>query len=241
MAQKCRDLRLEPSDRLAPAPLSAFLRFPVEKNAVVRTKCQHSRFLSNAAGCDVFLKLENTQITGSFKERSACNALLCLSEEERKKGVYVGSTGNFARAVSFHGEKLGVPVTVVLPRFSSLSTIAACKSYRANVVIEGKTEDDPLETAFKLARECGGKFINSHDHLDVMAGAGTAALEILQDIKDIDAILVPVGGGGLLAATTVAVKNISPDTKVIGLESETCPATQVRLRPVDNSRLPNTT
>ncbi|KAK5974539.1 L-threonine dehydratase catabolic TdcB, partial [Trichostrongylus colubriformis] len=169
------------------------------------------------------------KVTGSFKDRGARNVLMCLSEEERMNGVFVGSTGNFARAISYHGRDLGIPVTVVLPRYASLTTITTCAQYGANVVVKGKTHEESMKTAFKLACERNGKFINGHDHLDVMAGAGTIALEILQEVQNIDAVLVPVGGGGLLTGITIATKNISSRIKVIGLESETCPTLRTAL------------
>ncbi|PIO61461.1 pyridoxal-phosphate dependent protein, partial [Teladorsagia circumcincta] len=124
---------------------------------------------------------QNIKDTGSFKARGARNALMRLAEEERKNGVFIGSTRNFARATAYHGKDLGIPVTVVLPRYSTLTTIATCEHYGANVVIQGKTHEESMKAAFKLARESGGKFINGHDHIDIMAGAGTIALEILEE------------------------------------------------------------
>ncbi|VDO84295.1 unnamed protein product [Heligmosomoides polygyrus] len=166
---------------------------------------------------------ENLQ-TGTFKDRGARNALMCLNEEERKKGVYVASTGSFGRAVAYHGKELGIPVTVVLTRFASMTTLTHCLNYGAQVVVEGISHVESSEAALRLALNNGGKFINGHDNLDSMAGAGTVAVEILEEVPDLDAIFVPVGGAGLFAATVVAVKAMSPKTKVIGLEAQTCPA-----------------
>ncbi|WKY11700.1 hypothetical protein Q1695_003347 [Nippostrongylus brasiliensis] len=195
--------------------------------AVVRTPCWHSQFLSRAAGCDVYLKMENLQHTGSFKDRGARNMLMCLAADERKKGVVTASAGNFARALSYHGKELGIPVTVVLPRSESLTTVSQCATFGATVTIEEDNHLESLEAAVKLIKESGAKFVNGHDNLDVMAGGGTVACEILEELKDVDAIFVPVLTGGLLAATVVASKKLSPKTKVIGLETSSCPTLQL--------------
>ncbi|KAK6755138.1 hypothetical protein RB195_013861 [Necator americanus] len=200
------------------------------KGSVIHTSCRKSRYFSKMAGCSVLFKAENKQRTGSFKERGARNALLRLSEDERKKGVVVGSNGNYAEAMAWHGKQLGVPVTVVMPRYAALSTISVCKDLGSNVVVEGKDHAEARRIAFKIAQENGGKFIDGHDHVDVIAGAGTIALEILEEVKDVDAILVPVGGAGLLGGISVAVKQTSPKTKVIGLESEASPSFSAALK-----------
>ncbi|KAL6741322.1 hypothetical protein Aduo_014589 [Ancylostoma duodenale] len=212
------------------------------KGKVVRTDCKRSYYFSKIAGCDVFLKMENKQRTGSFKDRAACNALMCLSEEERKKGVFVGSNGNYAEAMAYHGRKLGVPVTVVMPRYISLSIISLCQDFGANVVVEGKDHSEVRAAAFKLAKEKGGKYIDGHDNIDVIAGAGTIGLEILEQVKDVDFVLVPVGAAGLYAGISVAIKQTSPKTKIIGIESEATQALSAALkegRPVNIKRRPS--
>ncbi|EYC32996.1 hypothetical protein Y032_0002g548 [Ancylostoma ceylanicum] len=182
------------------------------------------------------------QRTGSFKERGARNALMSLSQEERKKGVFVGSNGNYAEAMAYHGKQLGVPVTVVMPRFISLTTISLCKDFGAEVVVEGKDHSEVRAAAFKLAQEKGGKFIDGHDHIDMIAGAGTIGLEILEQVKDVDYVLVPVGGAGLLAGIASAIKQTSPKTKIIGVEPEASRPLSAALkegRPVNIKTLPS--
>ncbi|CAJ0590854.1 unnamed protein product [Cylicocyclus nassatus] len=158
--------------------------------------------------------------TGSFKERGARNALLCLSVEDREKGVVVGSHGNYARAMAYHGNMLKVPITCVLPRYVTLRAISRCKEFGANVIVKGKNVAEARKYAFDLAQEKGSHFIDGHDHIDVIAGAGTIALEIFEQLKEVDTILVPVGGGALLAGITTAVKEISPNTRIVGIETK---------------------
>ncbi|VDO70473.1 unnamed protein product [Heligmosomoides polygyrus] len=180
--------------------------------------------MSKLAGCDVFIKMEVNQDTGSFKERGGRFALMNLSAEEKKNGVFAASAGNHAQAVAIHGQRLGVKVTVVMPRHAPLMKISKCRDLGANVIVEGKDISVSKALALKLAKEQGGKYINGYDNIDVLAGAGTVAVEIFDQVDDVDAILVPSGGGGLMAATCVAAKALSPNTKVIGLVPETCPS-----------------
>ncbi|KAK5981103.1 L-threonine dehydratase catabolic TdcB [Trichostrongylus colubriformis] len=191
---------------------------------VVHTDCRHSRHLSNMTGCDVYLKMEVNQDTGSFKERGGRYALMCLTEEEKKNGVFAASAGNHAQAVAIAGKKLGIQVTVVMPRHAPLMKISKCKELGANVIVEGKDISVSKALALRLAKQSGGKYINGYDQIEVLAGAGTIAVEIFEQVDDVDAILVPIGGGGLLAGTCVAAKALSPTTKVIGMEPEVMPS-----------------
>ncbi|KAE9416481.1 hypothetical protein Angca_006019, partial [Angiostrongylus cantonensis] len=194
------------------------------KIRVVRTGCRYSRSLSKISGCEVFIKMEVNQDTGSFKERGGRYALMNLTDDEKSNGVYAASAGNHAQALALHGKHLGVPVTVVMPRHAPLMKIAKCRELGANVLVEGKDVSVSREIALKLAKERGGKYINGYDHIDILAGAGTVAVEIFDQVSDVDAILVPAGGGGLMAGVCVASKALSPSTKVIGLVSESCPS-----------------
>ncbi|ULU08733.1 hypothetical protein L3Y34_019742 [Caenorhabditis briggsae] len=167
------------------------------QGGIVRTDCRKSRCLSQLFDMNVFLKMEVNQDTGSFKERGARYALQNLTEEKRKNGVFAASAGNHALALSLHGRQLGV---------------------------EGNDIAESREIAMKLAHEQHGTYINGYDHYDILAGAGTVGLEILEACPMPDAILVPVGGGGLVAGVATAVKALSPTTEVIGVVSETCQA-----------------
>ncbi|KAL6741321.1 hypothetical protein Aduo_014588 [Ancylostoma duodenale] len=168
--------------------------------------------------------MEVNQDTGSFKERGGRFALMKLTDEEKKSGVFAASAGNHAQAIAIHGKQLGIKVTVVMPRHAPLMKITKCKELGANVLVEGKDIGISRQIALKLAKESGGKYINGYDHIDVLAGAGTVATEILDQVSDVDAILSPSGGGGLLAGCCVAAHALSPNTKVIGLVPESCPS-----------------
>ncbi|WKY11746.1 hypothetical protein Q1695_003368 [Nippostrongylus brasiliensis] len=191
---------------------------------VVKTPCYRSRHLSKLTGCEVYLKMEVRQDTGSFKERGGLFALTNLTEDEKKNGVYAASAGNHAQAVAIAGQRLGIKVNVVMPRHAPLMKIYKCKELGANVIVEGKDISVSKQLALKMAKENQGKYINGYDMVDVLAGAGTVAEEIFNQVSDVDAILTPVGGGGLVAATCVAARALSPKTKVFGFVPETCPS-----------------
>lgn len=191
------------------------------KSGVKNTPCEKSH-ISQITGMDIYLKKDFLQHTGSFKERGARNALLMLNEEERQRGVIAASLGNHAQAVCYHGYKLGIPVTVVMPLIAPIMKIQKCREYHANVVIEGKDMSEAKQVAFKLSKEKGLTYINGYDHPHIIAGQGTLGLEIVEQVPDIDAIVVPTGGGGLLAGVSVAVKTLYPHIKIIGVEAEKC-------------------
>ncbi|CAJ0591389.1 unnamed protein product [Cylicocyclus nassatus] len=169
--------------------------------------------------CQVYIKMEDT---GSFKERGGRFALMNLTDEEKKNGVFAASAGNHAQALAIHGKRLGIKVTVVMPKHAPLMKINKCKELGANVIVEGKDLSVAKKLAMNLAQKEGGKYINGYDHIDVLAGAGTIAVEILEKVPDIDAILTPCGGGGLLAGCCVAAQALSPKAKIIGLVPENC-------------------
>ncbi len=179
--------------------------------------------LSRLCGAEVYCKREHLQVTGSFKERGACNKLLCLSEEQRKKGVVAASAGNHALGLSFHGRELGVPVTVVMPRFAPLIKVTQCREFGAEVILAEDTFDASKATAMRLALDTERTFVHAFDDADVIAGQGTVALEILDKGPELDALLVPVGGGGLLAGTATLVAERHPQTRLIAVEGENAP------------------
>ncbi|XP_022913798.1 L-threonine ammonia-lyase isoform X2 [Onthophagus taurus] len=193
----------------------------VIKHGIVETPCIKSHF-SDITGMDIYLKKEFLQYTGSFKERGARYTLLMLPEEKRKLGVISASLGNHAQALSYHGFKLNIPVTVVMPIVAPIMKIEKCRRYNANVVVQGKNMAESKIIAMKIAKEKGYTYINGYDHPHIMAGQGTIGLEIVEQVKDIDAVVVPVGGGGLIAGISLAIKTLAPHVKIIGVESERC-------------------
>jgi threonine dehydratase len=168
--------------------------------------------------------LDHLQRTGSFKERGALNKLLLLTDAQRGAGVICASAGNHALAVAFHAARLGIPVTVVMPKWAPLVKVKNCRTFGAEVVFSGETFVDAYEHATKVSVETGKTFIPGFDDVAIVAGAGTAGLEILEDLPDVDAVVVPVGGGGLIAGIGVVMKALRPGVRVIGVEPSNCPS-----------------
>nr|CAD7607171.1 unnamed protein product [Timema genevievae] len=168
-------------------------------------------------------------------ERGARNALLCLTPEQRKAGVVAASAGNHAQGLSYHGQSLGIPVKVVMPAIAPLMKIQKCKDFGADVVVEGNDMFGATQVALDDSRSSGRVFINAFDNVRVMAGQGTIGLEILDQLPDVDAVVIPIGGGGLIAGISTAIKARKPDTLIIGVESEMCPSfneAQIKGKPV---------
>lgn len=188
--------------------------------AVLRTPCTPSIPLSEITGCEIFCKFENLQRTGSFKERGARNALLLLNDEQKRRGVIAASAGNHASALSYHGKLLNVPVTVVMPRFAPLMKVRTCERMGAHVLLHGHDIAEAREHAMQFVREQGLTYINGFDDPAIIAGQGTLGLEILQQVAGCDAILVPVGGAGLIAGVALAVKSLQPRVQIIGVQAE---------------------
>jgi threonine dehydratase len=182
--------------------------------------CVESIPLSQLTGAHVFCKLDYLQRTGSFKERGARNALLLLTDEQRKRGVIAASAGNHAQGVAYHGSLLGIPVTVVMPKFAALIKVTNCRHLGANVILHGADLGEARALAEEIAHTKGLTFIHPFDNANVMAGQGTMALEILEQTPDVDAIVVPVGGGGLLAGIGTVFKALRPQAQVIGVEPD---------------------
>ena len=192
--------------------------------AVEITPARHSRTLSAIAGTELFLKFENLQFTASFKERGALNRLLSLTEEERKRGVIAMSAGNHAQGVAYHAGRLGVPATIVMPEGTPFNKVKHTREFGAHIVIGGATLSDCYIRAKALAAEHGYTLIHPYDDPLVIAGQGTAALEFLAQAPDIDTLVVPVGGGGLISGMAVAAKGVRPDLQIFGVEAKLYPA-----------------
>lgn len=200
------------------------------KGAVVRTDCDYSRTLSEITGADVWLKFENLQFTAAYKERGALNALLHLSEEQRARGVIAASAGNHAQGLSYHGSRLGIPVTIVMPRPTPTVKVMQTEAVGGTVVLEGETFDEAYAHARSMERQLGLTFIHPFDHPLVAAGQGTVALEMLEDVPDLDMLVIPVGGGGLSTGMGVAARAIKPDIALIGVEAELFPSMYNKLK-----------
>ncbi|MBC8132191.1 MAG: threonine ammonia-lyase [Deltaproteobacteria bacterium] len=186
--------------------------------------CTYSRLLSESTGVNVYLKLENLQLTGSFKERGACNRLLQLTADERRRGVVAASAGNHAQGVAYHARALGVPATIVMPRRSPLVKVAQTRALGATVDLVAGGYDEAFEAATRMSAERDLVLVHGFDDADVIAGQGTIGLEILEQVPDVDAVLVAVGGGGLIAGVATAIKERRRAVAVWGVQSEAMPA-----------------
>jgi threonine dehydratase len=186
--------------------------------AVQVTPCTRSAALSDLCGFSLHLKHDYQQRTGSFKERGARNALLLLTEEQRARGVIAASAGNHALGLSYHGQLLGIPVTVVMPILSPLIKSETCKGFGATVILHGENIAEAKQFADEIAARDGLTYINGYDDAAIIAGQGTIGLEILEQAPHVDAIVVPIGGGGLIAGIALAVKSKRSDVEIIGVE-----------------------
>mmetsp|Transcript_6648 Transcript_6648/g.11987 ORF Transcript_6648/g.11987 Transcript_6648/m.11987 type:complete len:487 (-) Transcript_6648:315-1775(-) len=196
------------------------------RNGVVRTVCEKSVFLSEIVGANIWLKPEFRQFTGSFKERGARNAILSLlrthGPDFKKRGVIAASAGNHALALAYHGRELGVPVTVVMPTIAPLAKVDKCRKFNAKIIIYGAHIGEAKEHAESIMLTEGNVYINGYDDPPIVAGAGTMGIEIIEDVPCVDAVVVPVGGAGLIAGVSCAIKTLKPECKVYGVEPEFC-------------------
>ena len=197
--------------------------------AVEHTPCVHSRTLSRLTGAEVFLKFENLQFTASFKERGALNKLLSLSESERKRGVIAMSAGNHAQAVAYHAARLGIPAQIVMPKGSPNTKIKNTQVHGAAVVLEGENLFEAGKHARALAARDNLVFVHPYEDPLIIAGQGTVGLEMLSAVPDLDAIVVPVGGGGLISGIAVAAKALNEKVLLYGVESRNYPSMYQRL------------
>jgi len=195
-----------------------------------RTPLEQSRWLSRELGRDVLLKLECLQVTGSFKLRGAMNKLSRLTADQRSRGVLTVSAGNHGLAVARCAEALGINATIVVPESASRAKVEAIRRYPVTLIERGAGYDEAERAAREMERESRATFVSPYNDKDVIAGQGTVALEVFEDAPDVDAIVVPVGGGGLLAGVAIAAKAIKPDVKVYGVEPETSPTMSEALR-----------
>ena len=187
---------------------------------VIQSPCPLSIPLSEATGMNVFCKLEYLQRTGSFKERGARNKLLLLGAEQKKRGAIAASAGNHALGLAYHAQLLGIPTTVVMPRFAPLMKVSNCRRLGANVVLHGADIGEAKTRADEIAAEQKLTYINGYDDPDIIAGQGTLGLEIAAQVPDVDAVIVPIGGAGLVAGVGLALKTLKPGVKIIGVEPE---------------------
>lgn len=221
MAERVRVARRHAHARVMPECVSladvqaARLRI---RDAIALTPCPESIPLSEITGARVFCKLDNFQRTGSFKERGARNALLALGAAQRTRGVIAASAGNHALGLAYHGALLGVPVTVVMPRFAPLIKVATCRRLGAHIVQHGDTFQEAREHAGALASSQGLTYVHGYDDPAIIAGQGTLALEVLEQVPDLEAIVVPIGGGGLVAGVALVIKALRPEVRVVGVE-----------------------
>src|SRR3954452_24434558 len=203
--------------------------------AVVRTPMLVSRTLSGITGAEIWLKFENLQFTAAYKERGALNKLLQLTPEERARGVIAASAGNHAQAVAYHANRLGIPAVIVMPEPTPTIKVTQTAGHGARVVLFGAMFDDAYAKARELEAEEGFVFVHPFDDPQIIAGAGTLGLEMLEDAPDLDTIVVPIGGGGLMSGVSIAARAVKPGIELIGVEAELYPSMKCA---VDGSNLP---
>ena len=197
---------------------------------VDRTPVRYSRKLSQLTGAEVWIKYDNLHFTGSFKERGALNRLLQLTDEERKRGVVAASAGNHAQALAYHGARLGIPVTIVMPEGTPFVKADGTRAHGATVVIKGADFSGSTEEAHRFRDQEGMVFISAFDDAGIVAGQGVCGLEFMEDAPDLDALIVPIGGGGLIAGTAIAAKGLKPSVRVFGVEAAMYPSFSAKRR-----------
>jgi threonine dehydratase len=199
------------------------------KGHIERTPCRHSKTLSQITGAEVWVKFENLQFTAAYKERGALNKLLLLTADERRRGVIAASAGNHSQGLAYHAHRLGVPVTIVMPRSTPFVKVQQTRDFGAEVVLDGDVYEDSYSTAMRLHDERDMVFVHPFNDIDVMAGQGTIALEMLEDAPDLEILPVPIGGGGLIAGVATAAKHIKPDIRIFGVEPASFPSFTARI------------
>ena len=202
------------------------------RDSIVKTPCSRSQTLSEITGAEVILKFENHQFTASFKDRGALFKLLSLTPEQSKTGVIAMSAGNHAQAVAYHAKRLGIQATVVMPRYTPNVKVERTRSFGAEVVLHGDGLDEASHHTEELARERGLNLVHPYDDEKIIAGQGTIALEMLEAFPDLEMLVVPVGGGGLIGGNAVAAKAIRPEIEIVGVESQRFPSMYQALKGV---------
>jgi threonine dehydratase len=198
-------------------------------SAIYKTPCARSEALSRMTGQSVFLKLENLQMTGSFKERGALNKIATLTAEQAARGVVAASAGNHAQGVAYHATQRGIRSVIVMPLTTPLVKVTATRGFGAEVVLHGGNYDEACSEALRLCEAEGMTFIHPFDDPLVMAGQGTIGLELLEQVEDLEAVVVPIGGGGLIGGIACAVKESRPQVKVIGVQTSRLPSMQAAM------------
>ncbi|RVT94895.1 threonine ammonia-lyase [Sphingomonas crocodyli] len=200
--------------------------------SIVRTPIMHSRTLSTLTGANVWLKFENLQFTAAYKERGALNKLCLLTEDKKARGVIAASAGNHAQGLAYHGARLGIPVTIVMPKSTPTVKVQQTEGHGARVVLIGERFDDASEAAVLMAEAEGLTFVHPFDDPDTIAGQGTVTLEMLQDAPEIDTLIVPIGGGGLISGAAVVARSHSKPVQVIGVQAELYPSMYAKMKGV---------
>ncbi|MFZ5707033.1 MAG: threonine ammonia-lyase [Pseudomonadota bacterium] len=200
--------------------------------SIVRTPIMHSRTLSRITGANVWLKFENLQFTAAYKERGALNKLSLLNEEQRQRGVIAASAGNHAQGLAYHGARLGIPVTIVMPKPTPTVKVQQTEGHGARVILSGERFDDAYAAACTLAEQEGLTFVHPFDDADVIAGQGTVTLEMLEDAPEIDTLIVPIGGGGLISGAAVVARATGRPIQVVGVQAELYPSMYAQIKGV---------
>jgi len=198
-------------------------------SGIRKTPCSQSH-LSKFFNMELYFKKEQMQYTGSFKERGARYTLLMLSKEQKAKGVIAASAGNHALAMAFHGQQLQIPVTLVMPITAPIMKVSGCRGFNAEVILKGNDISESREHALRLGRERGLMYVNGYDHPNILAGQGTMGLEIMEQVPDVEAVIIPAGGGGLIAGSALAIKSLNPNVLIYGAESTKCPSFSAALK-----------
>lgn len=205
------------------------------RDSIYLSPCARSEYFSQLTGNSVYLKLDNLQRTGAFKERGALNKLLTLTAEERSRGVIAASAGNHAQGVAYHAGRHGIRAEICMPLTTPLIKVSATKSYGAEVILHGANYDEACEEAVRRSQQFGMTFVHPFDDEVVIAGQGTMGLEILQQVPDIEAVIAPIGGGGLISGVACAIKEANSDVRIIGVQPARLPSMKVAIaegRPV---------
>ena len=194
------------------------------KGHIRQTPFQPSKRLNDLLGAEVYMKMENMQHTGAYKERGALNKLCSLTEEERNRGVFAASAGNHAQGLAYHAGRLGITSTIFMPMGTPVIKVTRTKSYGANVVLTGGSFDEAFDACMKRIEEVNGTLVHPFDDVHVISGQGTIGLEIIDAIPDLDVLVIPVGGGGMISGIANAVKQIKPNIRIVGVEPTKIPS-----------------